>query len=133
MTIERAGGGRRGVKRSFDDVYDSFLDEWAFERSQVFGARAQRGAEMATEPPGGVADRVRTIYRDAMTYLPENILCKVDRGAMAVSLETRVPVLRRSPTAMGAAPSARRRPSRCPSLGGIIASQFSWLAPKPQF
>ena len=59
MTIERAGGGRRGVKRSFDDVYDSFLDEWAFERSQVFGARAQRGAEMATEPLGGVADRRR--------------------------------------------------------------------------
>jgi asparagine synthase (glutamine-hydrolysing) len=81
-----AGGARR-----FDDVYASFLDEWSFERSPVLGAEGTPGFDL--DPFPGAPHALRMMYCDATTYLPDDILVKVDRAAMAVSLETRVPFL----------------------------------------
>jgi asparagine synthase (glutamine-hydrolysing) len=80
-----------GSAQSYDDVYDAFLDEWSFEPSPVIGGES--AAMPLDELPTTAPDALRAMYRDAMTYLPDDILCKVDRAAMAVSLETRVPFL----------------------------------------
>jgi asparagine synthase (glutamine-hydrolysing) len=76
---------------SLDDVYHGFLDEWAGQPSPVLGSS---GGDAIDLPLGrDVPDAVRMMYRDAVSYLPDDILCKVDRASMAVSLETRVPFL----------------------------------------
>jgi asparagine synthase (glutamine-hydrolysing) len=80
-----------GSARGFDDVYESFLDEWALEPSPVIGAARQGRFDL--DLGAGAPDALRMMYCDAVTYLPDDILCKVDRASMAVSLESRVPFL----------------------------------------
>ena len=81
-----------GSAGSFDDVYAAFLDEWSGDPSPVLGFDPAANAldlELGRDAP----DAVRIMYCDAVSYLPDDILCKVDRASMAVSLETRVPFL----------------------------------------
>ncbi|MES2903091.1 MAG: asparagine synthase (glutamine-hydrolyzing) [Pseudomonadota bacterium] len=78
-----------GHARDFHDIYDDFLDEWAGEMSPVIGVgEALQAARSTISDP-----TVATMLRDATGYLPDDILTKVDRASMAVSLETRVPFL----------------------------------------
>ena len=77
---------------SFDEVYSSFLDEWSHEPSPVIGGQGTGGGfdlDIGVDAP----DAVRMMYCDAVSYLPDDILAKVDRASMAVALETRVPFL----------------------------------------
>ncbi len=77
-----------------DTVFSTFLDEWSASPSPVIDGAAmpaQCGFDM--DVGEGAPDAVRMMYCDAVSYLPDDILCKVDRAAMSVSLETRVPFL----------------------------------------
>jgi asparagine synthase (glutamine-hydrolysing) len=74
--------------RDFDDLFESFLDEWAGEAPPVIGATGV-AFDLGVDGPAAV----RMMYADAVAYLPDDIMAKVDRASMAVALETRAPYL----------------------------------------
>lgn len=80
--------------RNLDDLYFSLVSEWNNPASIVIGA--QEPDTLLNDrslKPGRTEHEHRMMYWDSMTYLPDDILCKVDRAAMGVGLETRVPFL----------------------------------------
>jgi asparagine synthase (glutamine-hydrolysing) len=77
-----------------DDVYRRLVSAWTEPERLVPGAkpdwRLLADPEVAIAIPPLVE---RMQYLDALTYLPDDILTKIDRASMAVGLEARVPLL----------------------------------------
>ena len=80
--------------RSLDDLYRSLVTEWPQAADVVRGAsRLPTRLDDARLVAGVPEAEHRMMLWDTLTYLPDDILTKVDRAAMSVSLETRVPFL----------------------------------------
>jgi asparagine synthase (glutamine-hydrolysing) len=73
------------------DVYRKLTSAWHRPEQLVRGAVA---ADEGSEGYAGLDGfRERMMLRDLLTYLPDDILVKVDRASMAVGLEARAPLL----------------------------------------
>lgn len=70
--------------------YQQFVSYWKDPAQVVIGANVP---ETPFDQPSSSAIFERMMLLDAQTYLPDDILVKVDRAAMAASLETRVPMI----------------------------------------
>jgi asparagine synthase (glutamine-hydrolysing) len=78
---------------SIDDVFDELVSYWRPAPVLDDAGKPLRMAGVPVDLPAGIDAVQRMMYTDMVRYLPDDILVKVDRAAMAVSLETRVPLL----------------------------------------
>lgn len=79
---------------SAGDLYLKLVSQWTNPTELVMGAVEPQTVLTDLSQHPGTSDFVSSMMAlDLMTYLPDDILVKVDRAAMGVSLETRVPFL----------------------------------------
>ncbi|MTI11407.1 asparagine synthase (glutamine-hydrolyzing) [Curvivirga aplysinae] len=77
-----------------DGFYRRLISHWMNPEEIIPGSTEPKGIiwdEKVKELAPDFVERMR--YLDICTYLPDDILTKVDRASMAVSLEARVPIL----------------------------------------
>jgi asparagine synthase (glutamine-hydrolysing) len=74
-----------------DDLYEMLVTTWPPDARVVRHAERRR-ARVDAAMTAGEPEHLMMLW-DALTYLPDDILHKVDRASMAVGLETRAPFL----------------------------------------
>ena len=80
---------------SQEDMYRRLVSQWQSPTDLVLGVKQEPSTPL-TEPSQWPEQQdfiPWMMYLDTITYLPDDILAKVDRAAMGVSLETRIPFL----------------------------------------
>jgi asparagine synthase (glutamine-hydrolysing) len=82
------------TEKGHDRLYRRLMSHWTEEDNPVLNAQEHRNVfwddELAKRVPH-FTERMQFI--DSITYLPDDILVKVDRASMSVALEARVPLL----------------------------------------
>ncbi len=77
-----------------DTLYRSLISQWHQPDSVVVSGTEPLGVLWDEDLPRRMPDFLdRMQFLDLVTYLPDDILTKVDRASMAVGLEARVPLL----------------------------------------
>lgn len=90
--------GMRGVlaQQNIDQMYRYLHRHWREPRDLVVGYQGEQGDDFRQAVPLGdtpAGHLVTMMAIDQQAYLPDDILVKVDRASMNVSLEARVPLL----------------------------------------
>lgn len=95
--LRTRGGGEKFHKladalaaRSPDELYRSLVSQWQDPAKVLLIGRELGTVADRCDSISGLHFFERMMYYDLMSYLPGDILTKIDRASMAVSLETRV-------------------------------------------
>lgn len=80
--------------RGIEELYLGLVSHWQNPEEIVLGSKEPSTVLTDPDRKANFADPIlQMMAQDTLSYLPDDILVKVDRAAMAVSLETRVPFL----------------------------------------
>jgi asparagine synthase (glutamine-hydrolysing) len=89
--IHKLGGLLRA--ESTGGMYRSLLSAWQDPEGLVIGGRVPGNTDCSLDSSSDLDLMEQMMLADQSSYLPDDLLAKVDRASMAVSLEARVPIL----------------------------------------
>jgi len=79
---------------SSESMYRSLVSHWKYPENIVLGSKEPITVLTDNSMYADLSDfENKMMFQDMVSYLPDDVLTKVDRAAMSVSLETRVPML----------------------------------------
>ncbi|MCH7937446.1 MAG: asparagine synthase (glutamine-hydrolyzing) [Proteobacteria bacterium] len=101
MTPEKITPGQKGhtmhwlagnlASGDFNEFFRRLVSTWDDPETLVLGANEAKAPFWCNGDDGNILERM--MYLDSVTYLPDDILAKLDRASMAFSLEAREPLL----------------------------------------